>query len=315
MSLHIQIDDKSKTPVFLQVANVIERSIQNGVLIPGEKLPTVRALAQETSIAQGTIKHAYDWLEEKGLINKTQGRGTFVNDSKGEKGRKDRAMDALDACIREMEALSFGYREMRIFFDLKLREREGKRRPVRICVVECSPETLAIAIDQLSKLSYAEVYGCLVDEISSTRDMMYDLWITTPMHTEEVREMAETLPMRMVLVLSSKTITEVSRIKTNEKIGILCESSRFSHVIKKGLQQYGPPGVSIDEAVFGSIPEGFFAQINRVILPAQFEKYASPEELDAINQCEVLVYRYRIDKGSYLYLEEAIKDLHNRINN
>jgi DNA-binding transcriptional regulator YhcF (GntR family) len=76
--MRFNIESKSAIPIYQQIINQITQDVRQGSLPPGHKLPTVRQLASENGIAHGTIKHAYDLLEQAKLITKTRGSGTFI---------------------------------------------------------------------------------------------------------------------------------------------------------------------------------------------------------------------------------------------
>jgi DNA-binding transcriptional regulator YhcF (GntR family) len=64
--------------LFDQLRTQIIEGIRDGRLSPGRRLPTVRELASETSMAVNTVARAYRELEAAGLVE-TRGRfGTFV---------------------------------------------------------------------------------------------------------------------------------------------------------------------------------------------------------------------------------------------
>ena len=94
--MFISLDPQSKEPLYRQIAEAIERELADGRLQPGDKLPTVRELAQELSAAQGTIKRAYDELHHRGVIEMAQGRGTFIAEREQPDSRKERAMLVLE---------------------------------------------------------------------------------------------------------------------------------------------------------------------------------------------------------------------------
>ena len=74
----LQIDTASPTPPFEQLRLQIVSMINVGVLVPGTRLPTVRALAADLRLAPNTVARAYKELEEAELLQ-TRGRaGTFV---------------------------------------------------------------------------------------------------------------------------------------------------------------------------------------------------------------------------------------------
>ncbi len=74
----IKIDLRSNVPAYLQIIQQVQEMIQNGVLHPGDQLPTVRQLATQLSINFNTIARAYRLLDEAGFITTQHGRGTYV---------------------------------------------------------------------------------------------------------------------------------------------------------------------------------------------------------------------------------------------
>lgn len=74
----VTIDTKSKVPPYEQVRSAVAAAAADGRLAVGLKLPTVRALAQQLSIAANTVARAYRELEQAGVVE-TRGRfGTFI---------------------------------------------------------------------------------------------------------------------------------------------------------------------------------------------------------------------------------------------
>jgi DNA-binding transcriptional MocR family regulator len=58
----------------VEIAESVERSVESGQLHPGERLPTVRDLAQSLDVSPTTVASAYRMLRERGII-RTHGRG------------------------------------------------------------------------------------------------------------------------------------------------------------------------------------------------------------------------------------------------
>ena len=65
-------------PRYEQLAKFIERTIRDGSLAPGDRLPTVRQLAAGLGVSATTIGSAFELLTSQGLIRPEVGRGTFV---------------------------------------------------------------------------------------------------------------------------------------------------------------------------------------------------------------------------------------------
>ena len=65
-------------PVYLSIADALARDIASGLLSPGERLPTLRELAQALQVTPGTINRAYAEAQRRGLLQGEVGRGTYV---------------------------------------------------------------------------------------------------------------------------------------------------------------------------------------------------------------------------------------------
>ncbi len=75
------INYQSREPIYEQLYNNVVRLIGMGVLSPREKLPTVRALAQQLGINPNTVSKSYQMLEQNGYIYSAVGKGSFVADN------------------------------------------------------------------------------------------------------------------------------------------------------------------------------------------------------------------------------------------
>jgi GntR family transcriptional regulator len=62
-----------------QVLQILLDRIKDGVYPPGEKLPPENELIEEFRISRATLRSAYAKMEERNLIQRRQGIGTFVS--------------------------------------------------------------------------------------------------------------------------------------------------------------------------------------------------------------------------------------------
>src|SRR3954447_14874264 len=77
MSHMVDIDSPSAIPPYEQIRSQLAACVDTGSLQPGDRLPTVRGLAEELGVAANTVARAYRELERSGLIE-TRGRGGSV---------------------------------------------------------------------------------------------------------------------------------------------------------------------------------------------------------------------------------------------
>ncbi len=70
---------------YQRLYNILREKIWNKDFLPGVKLPTERELCDEYGVSRITVRHSLMLLEGQGLIERMQGRGTFVKASKPKK--------------------------------------------------------------------------------------------------------------------------------------------------------------------------------------------------------------------------------------
>ena len=77
--MNINIDKKSKTPVYLQIVNQLKAQIKRGDIIDGSTLPSERALSKILGVHRNTIIKVYNELKAEGFVESRQGVGYMVS--------------------------------------------------------------------------------------------------------------------------------------------------------------------------------------------------------------------------------------------
>lgn len=72
------VDPLSPTPLYVQLADLIAKQIQDGRLEPRRPIPSESQLRQEFGVARGTARQAVALLRERGLVVTVPQRGTYV---------------------------------------------------------------------------------------------------------------------------------------------------------------------------------------------------------------------------------------------
>ena len=114
--LTLQLDFHSGLPIYTQIVNQIQSQLANGILKPGDQLPTVRALAQELRVNFNTVARAYRMLDEVRIISTQQGRGTYITEIPPPKVSEKLRNESLEALTRRFinEAIRLGFSEKEI---------------------------------------------------------------------------------------------------------------------------------------------------------------------------------------------------------
>src|SRR3954471_12370954 len=72
------LDPTAAEPFYRQIYNRFRGAIASGLLKPGDRIPSARALTKELGLARGTIETAYSLLAAEGYIEARGQAGTIV---------------------------------------------------------------------------------------------------------------------------------------------------------------------------------------------------------------------------------------------
>lgn len=307
------------SPIYQQLTDYISSGIRSGELENGTQLPTVRELADSLQIARGTIKRVYDELETAGLVEKMQGRGTFISYCPPEKtSRKEVIMQEIDNLLDIMESMDFSWQEIRIFLDLKLRQRTENRQNVRAAVIECNPEVLTELTRQLQELPNLDLDSFLLDDVSESPYKLtedYDLIITTMEHAPTVEKMTQEKRKiaKIALRLLPNCVAHIVKLGSSERVGIVCSSRRFGQLLYDFCMSYTDCEAVDRPAQFHDFSDlsGFLHEKTVVLVPENYEKYCSDVQLSQLREYRkthpVIECAYGIDEGSFMYVRERIE--------
>lgn len=73
------LDNDSKTPLYVQLYEYIKNEIMNGRIKPYEKLPSIRALSNLLNLSKTTVESSYDQLMMEGYIYSKPQSGYYIN--------------------------------------------------------------------------------------------------------------------------------------------------------------------------------------------------------------------------------------------
>ncbi len=100
----MELDFASSVPIYQQIRNEIVQAVANGELADGDRLPTVRALAQEVGINTMTANKAYQLLKQEGYLMTDRRNGASIRcagnpQAVGGKIRKELGLLAAEAKV------------------------------------------------------------------------------------------------------------------------------------------------------------------------------------------------------------------------
>jgi GntR family transcriptional regulator len=96
-------------PIYLQILDSIKKDIILGKIKAGNKLPSVREMAEEYGVNPNTMNRVYHELEHENITYTQRGIGTFITDDKVkiESIRQECAEILIKSFVSGMKGLGF----------------------------------------------------------------------------------------------------------------------------------------------------------------------------------------------------------------
>ena len=117
----------SSRPIYLQIIERVQMDIITGRYQPGDKLPSVRDLAQEAAVNPNTMQKALSVLERSGLIYSQRTSGRFITEDKEliHQMKKELAAAEVSAFVAHMKQLGITPEEIRQLLAETIEEEEN----------------------------------------------------------------------------------------------------------------------------------------------------------------------------------------------
>lgn len=117
----------SSRPIYLQIIERVQMDIITGRYQPGDKLPSVRDLAQEAAVNPNTMQKALSELERSGLIYSQRTSGRFITEGKEliHQMKKELAAAEVSAFVAHMKQLGITPEEIRQLLAETIEEEEN----------------------------------------------------------------------------------------------------------------------------------------------------------------------------------------------
>lgn len=106
-SADMKIDYDNRNPIYVQILDYIKNRMVSGELKAGQRLPSIRDLADELEVTPNTIQRVYRELEYEKLSYTERGNGSFIT-------RDSSTIENLKQILIREEVARF-YMQMRRF--------------------------------------------------------------------------------------------------------------------------------------------------------------------------------------------------------
>ncbi|MFD5017608.1 GntR family transcriptional regulator [Paenibacillus sp. NPDC058367] len=122
------IEFDNNLPIYIQIMNYIKGEIVTGKLKPGDKILSVRELANELQINPNTVQRTFQELEREEIVETRRGMGRYVTSNEGTilTIKKEMAKDVLDRFIRGMQDLGFQGEDILAAVAKSIRNKDGE---------------------------------------------------------------------------------------------------------------------------------------------------------------------------------------------
>lgn len=83
-----KVSDKINIPKYKQIINSLCKSIQDGLLAKGDKIPSINKVCAEFSLSRDTVLVAFNELKAKGIISSVPGKGYYISSTQVDISKK-----------------------------------------------------------------------------------------------------------------------------------------------------------------------------------------------------------------------------------
>ncbi|MDE4543078.1 GntR family transcriptional regulator [Thermoanaerobacterium sp. R66] len=110
----MKIEFNEKMPIYIQIMDMIKRDIVTKKLNGGDKLPSVREMAESLKVNPNTVQRAYQELERENVTYTQRGMGTFIteNTEKLASLKREMAKEIAESFVTGMRSLGFNSNEI-----------------------------------------------------------------------------------------------------------------------------------------------------------------------------------------------------------
>ena len=317
----IEIDKNGEAPLYLQLARQIEQQAANGILVPGERLLSEIKMANESGLSVGTVKKAYAWLQDRGIVQKIRGGGAYVQEKKSGnvQGKEKSPSEIVEEMFLKVSESGMPMNRLFLLAQQELVSRFQEKQKICAALMECNVETLhsiAPVVESIPNLT-VETY-VLSDLLTGNRviSSRCDLAFISQSHYKEFIGYADALGIpteTFALVESRETIARLATIPEEQPVCILYRSAAFLKNIKRTLHFLGKMNEQIcsSEEEMSEAIDNCCRQGMPLIIPPDYIEYASAWTLQVVararkSKCRIIPMEYEIDQGSWMHMVEVV---------
>ena len=125
-----RINPSSGIPLYLQLMEQVKHAIETGALREGDRLPTIRKVAEDLVMNPNTVVRAYRELEHEGVLELRHGSGAFIRATSGGRAHLvHEAQKVMHSAVERLISRGLTKDEMRRAFENELAQ-AGAQEPL-----------------------------------------------------------------------------------------------------------------------------------------------------------------------------------------
>jgi DNA-binding transcriptional regulator YhcF (GntR family) len=176
--MQIILSKNSEVPLRQQLAEQIVLAITTGELRPGERLPSVRALARRVKIHHNTVSEAYQELVRRKWLTRQRGSRLIVGEHGGASGPPRTLDELFGDGIARAKAMGYSLQEV----TERVRERLMAQPPDHVLVVEQEEGLRELIRRELKEKLGVSADGCTPAEFLSDPNRAVGAYVFAPQH-------------------------------------------------------------------------------------------------------------------------------------
>jgi len=320
--MEFQVNKNSHVPVYVQLEEQLRFAIATGMLNDGERLPSIRELAQRLNVNVNTISKVYQRLQEQNLIVTRGPKGAFVSSPFPGMALRAEELDVLelgsshedlveivDTAIAE--ALKLGHKlvDLQQIFNERIESVQSAADLPTVAFVECSEIEARDYVQQLKTHLQANFQPVVLSDLENQPNLVQsaDLVVTTLFHLGQAKDLVgKTREVVGVVVnLQVEVLQQLSSFPAGTKLGVVCRDEETVTAMESTLRDICPKGVEISTCALGdkATLEKLFSQVDALI-------YTPPcrDEIGALAPANLpkIEHRGQIDANSLRFLKEKV---------
>lgn len=234
-SIRFNLDKQVDLSFYDQIKGQLLSAIYCGKIKEGERLPSIRELAEDLEVNYKTIRKIYVRLSEENYIEIVKGSGAFLHKRKGGNDYEEMRKSAIFKLLKEVSgrAKNLGLQPERFLRLFESYVARTNLRKLSLAIVDHPEEALIFARELAMRLGVDASPVPLEQEPGPSEAQALersDYLLTTSWHMEEVSELAQGLGKTVMEIKPSHEIyTEIMNEIQTRNIAIVVQDERTLH--------------------------------------------------------------------------------------